>query len=782
MLAAAKRPSSTEEQLCRATGAEPDDVVDALEALEREGAIVRMPRHRWALAERSGMLTGRIKVERSGRALVILDVPDAPLVVERGALRPAMDGDRVLVDQMRYARGGLHHARIHRVLERARTVIVGVASPIAKRRLLPVDERIGPYIVTLSDDSEAAPPGMAVAASIVEYPSNHRDLVVKVDRVLGEVGKLETEIRSACLLRGIEEVFSDDAMREAEAFAEPQPGDLEGRHDLRRELTVTVDPVDAKDHDDAVSIEQTERGWRLVVSIADVSWYVRPGTHLDAEAYDRSTSVYFPGQSVPMLPEKLSADLASLHPGVDRLAVSAFLEIDRSGEVRGASFARSVVHSFASLTYEQVQAVLDESGFRAKSTHDEAAPDHSGEMGSDPIFQEPGAAALPAEPAPITDDPGLISEPVRAALLQMARCADALHRRRILRGAIDMDLPESVVVLDATGEVAAIRRRPRRFAHRLVEEFMLAANEAVAERIDEAGGAFLYRIHERPDDEALTQLATRVRALGLRLQREGGLVTPMVFQKLLFDAEGRPEARQVNNMVLRTMTRARYSADKEIHFGLASRCYTHFTSPIRRYPDIVAHRALLALIKTPGQVRIGGDRDRQNQGQTPFSDAREKQGQTPFSADDPASQAQLAATGASAERKPAADFGREVLLSREALRPVAGHTSSRERRAMDAERDVAAAAGVLYMARHVGRRLDGIVSGVDRWGFWVELDVAFVEGFVHVGKLREYFDYVVERMELQSRVSSAVIHIGQRIKVRVVSVDLAARRIELEPA
>lgn len=261
---------------------------------------------------------------------------------------------------------------------------------------------------------------------------------------------------------------------------------------------------------------------------------------------------------------------------------------------------------------------------------------------------------------------------------------------------------------------------------------MLAANEAVAERIDAAGGAFLYRIHERPDDDALAQLATRVRTLGLRLEREGGLVAPMVFQRLLADAAGRPEARRVNMMVLRTMTRARYSAEKEIHFGLASRCYTHFTSPIRRYPDIVAHRALLA-------VEIRG-------------------------------------AGTPAGRR------RELLPGAEALRPVAEHTSSRERRAMDAERDIAAAAGVLYMARHVGRRLDGTVSGVDRWGFWVEFDIAFVEGFVHIGKLREYFDYVVERMELQSRVSSAVIHIGQRVKVRVVSVDLAARRIELEPA
>ncbi len=724
----ARRPGSTEEQLLRATGADADDLRGALDALEDAGDVVRMPRHRWAAAERSGMLTGRVKVERSGRALVILDVPDAPLVIERGALRPAMNGDRVLVEPMRYARGGLHHARIHRILERAHRVVVGVASPIAKRRLLPLDERIGPYVVVLDDDSDDAPPRMAVAATILEYPSAHRDLVVRVDRVLGEIGKLETEIRSACLVRGIEEEFPAAAEAEAEAFREPSGADLEGRTDLREALTVTVDPVDAKDHDDAVSIEATERGWRLAVSIADVSWYVRPGTALDAEAYERATSVYFPGRSVPMLPERLSGGLASLHPGVDRLAVTVFLDIDRSGEVRETSFARSVIHSVASLTYEQVQAVLDDEGFAPRSTHDENEPEIAGE--------DPGAAAAEDDDAPLpapapapADDPSRIAAPVRGAIVAMAECADALHRRRMQRGAIDMDLPEAVVELDEAGEVRTIRRRARRFAHRLVEEFMLAANEAVAERIDRAGGAFLYRIHERPDDDALTQLATRVRAVGLRLDREGGRVAPAVFQKLLADAAGRPEARQVNMMVLRTMTRARYSAEKEIHFGLASRCYTHFTSPIRRYPDVIAHRALLA---------------------------------------------ELAKDGAPVRR--------EALPSPEALAPAAEHTSGRERRAMEAERDVAAAAGVLYMARHVGRRLHGTVSGVDRWGYWVELDVAYVEGFVHIGKLREYFDWVPERMELQSRVSSAVIHIGQRVRVRVASVDLAARRIELEPA
>ncbi|MBI5504764.1 MAG: VacB/RNase II family 3'-5' exoribonuclease [Deltaproteobacteria bacterium] len=715
VLRAGRRGNATLEQLRRATGASGRDLESAVSALEESGEVVRMPRKRLALAERSGLRTGTVRIERSGRALVILDVPAAPLVLERSALRPAMDRDRVLVEETPYSRGGLHHAKIHRVLERGRERLIGVAAPKAPRRILPLDERVGPYLVLLAPDSEPAPLGQAVATRIVEYPSGHRDILVRVEEVLGELGLLGTEIRTVCASLGIEEEFDDEVLAEAAAFGEPSAADLAGRVDLRQTLTITVDPADAKDHDDAVSVQKLDGpggGYRLIVSIADVSHYVRPGSRLDDEAFERSTSVYFPGTSVPMLPERLSGDLASLHPGVDRLAVSAFLDIDERGRVRSSSFARSVIHSVASLTYEQVQSVLD-----------------GGEQAG-------------------------VSAEVRDALGEMGHLAALLCQRRMQRGAIDMDLPESVIELDERGEVGTIRKRPRLFAHRLIEEFMLAANEAVATRIDRADQAFLYRIHERPDDDAISELAVRVKALGLRLEREGALVEPAMFQHLLAAAADSPFARQVNVMVLRTMTQARYSAEKGIHFGLASRCYTHFTSPIRRYPDIVAHRALLAV---EGRDSAGGG----NAGGCDASDGA------------------AAVALAAGEARPARAA---VLPSREALRPVAEHTSKRERRAMEAERDVAKGAAVLYMQRWLGKRLEGTVSAVDRYGFNVELDVAFVEGFVHVGRLREYFDYVAERMELQSRVSSACIRIGDRIKVRVAALDLASRRIDLEPA
>ncbi|HYC57605.1 MAG TPA: VacB/RNase II family 3'-5' exoribonuclease [Candidatus Binatia bacterium] len=733
-LQAAKRSAATLEQLKRAIGASQRELERAVSVLEREGDIVRLPRKRIALAERSGLLTGTVKINRGGGALVILDVPDAPLAIDRSNLRPAMDRDRVLVEPTPFSRGGLYRAKIQRILERGRTTIIGVAAPKAPGRLLPMDERIGPYLVLLAPGSPPAPPGQVVSARIVEYPASHRDITVNVEEVLGEVGKLQTEIRATCLTLGINEEFSDAAIAEADAFGEPSGKDLEGRIDLRGKLTMTVDPVDAKDHDDAMSLEVSDQGYELVISIADVSHYVRPGTQLDMEAYERSTSVYFPGESVPMLPERLSGDLASLHPGVDRLAVSAFLDIDRQGNVRDASFARTIIHSVASLTYEAVQSVLDADGFTPS--------------------QEARAEKLELAPQEESELSRGISAEVRTSLVEMARLADLLRHRRYLRGAIDMDLPEAVIELDDKGDVGGIHKRPRLFAHRLVEEFMLAANEAVARRIDGAGVPFLYRIHEAPEEDAIDQLVTRLKPLGLRLDHDGAEVEPRMFQQLLEQADKTPASLQLNKMVLRTMKQARYSAHKAIHFGLASQCYTHFTSPIRRYPDIVAHRALLAVEKGSGT----------------FSAAR-------------ARSAPGGERGRGVDQSgPAATQFDPALPSHESLPPVATHTSQRERRAMEAERDIASAAGALFMERFLGRRVTGMVSGVDKYGYWVELDVAFVEGFVHIGRLREYFDFVSERMELQSRVSDAVIRIGQKVKVRVTVLDLAARRIDLEPA
>ncbi len=677
-----RKPRVTEDKLRRALGAGGEQLEASLRRLADAGLVVRGPKRRVALADRVGLVIGIVRAGRRGAALVIPEPNGRPYRLPQAAGRELLDGDRVAIEPDRMRGEGLPSARLVRVLERRRTHVVGRVVDGRPRRLLPSDRALAGHVVLLEDGGAEAPPGATVAARITRYPSSWSGITACVEEVLGQTGSLPTEIRTICYGLGIPEAFPPEVEAAADALGEPGPETLRGRTDLRDEVVFTIDPSDAKDHDDAASIRATSRGWELTVSIADVSWYVRPGSPLDAEAFERGTSVYFPGRAVPMLPHRISGDLASLGPGVDRLAVSAVLDVDRKGDVTGARFVRSVLRSRARLSYEQAQACLDGQADAA------------------------------------------VTEEVAASLRTMAECARALLGRRMARGAIDMDIPEAVVEVDADGEVRTIGKRRRLFAHRLIEEFALATNEAVARFLEERGTALIYRIHENPDPDNVLRLGSRLAALDLRLERDGYEPPPAAFQAVIEKAEATALARQVNLLVLRSLSLARYSAEKEIHFGLASKAYTHFTSPIRRYPDLLVHRQLL--------VAIG------------------------------------------AEPGPAA--------TREALRVAAAQSSTRERRAADAERDAVAAAGVLLMADRIGEVFDGSVAGVERWGYFVEFDEVFVEGVVPVSRLREYFEFIPERLELASRSSNASIRIGARVRVRLIAVDLAARRLELEPA
>ena len=658
------------------------DIEAAIDRLVDRGDLVRNRKGRISVPERLGLVTGTVSIGRRGKAVVIADDGDVPISLPQAGVRPAMHGDRVMVAVEPYRRRGLRTGSIQKIVERKTTILVGSLEDAGEHFgpvFVPAGRHAG-YIGTLEAGGVKAHPGQVVAGTIVEYPTSWKGPVVRVERVLGRSGTLPAEIEATLHTMGIPSRFDPATEREAHGFSEPNEQALAGRRDLRGTLTATIDPTNARDHDDAVSIERVDGGFRVTVSIADVSYYVRPGSALDQEAFERGTSVYFPGRCVAMLPEALSSHLASLVPDADRLTVSVFLDIDESGRITATDFARTVIRSRARLSYEQAQHVLD------GGTHTDAN---------------------------LTD-----------ALHAMGECALLLHRARMARGAIDLDIPESVVSVDDEGHPIAIERRPRLAAHRLIEEFMLAANEAVARRLERAQLGFLYRIHERPAEDAVSTLASRLSVLGLRLPGDGATVTPSAFQKIVERAANQPYQRLVNTMVLRTMTRARYSAFKEIHFGLASDCYAHFTSPIRRYPDLLVHRALCGLL-----------------------------------------------AGETAHLPPA-----------RRLEPMAEQCSDRERRGMEAERDVDRAAAVLYMQDHVGSTFHGTVTGVDRWGFWVELEEVFVEGFVPVARLAEYVDFVPERMELHSRTSSLVIRIGEPMRVRVVAADLSQRRLEFEPA
>lgn len=676
-----RKPHATDVKLRKAVGCSPRDLEKALNALEDAGDIVRGPKNRISVPDAAGMIAGRVSLGRRGGGVIVPDQPGPPYKLNRDDARPAMDGDRVLAVATPYTRHGRRSAKVTKVVERSRTHIVGTVSQRDRQQLFPQDSRLDQYLMVLAPDSPPAAVGRTVLAEIVEYPSKWRDLEVRVVEDLGELGTLPAEIEGILRGAGIEREFPAECVATAKACTALTPEETQARKDLRGLTAFTIDPADAKDHDDAVCVTPTESGWKLTVSIADVAHYVPAGGLLDKEAFERSTSVYLPGTVVPMLPHELSSNLASLMPDVDRPVLSAILEISKDGEVRAADFCRSIIRSRARVSYEQAQAVLD------------GEPD----------------ATLPKQ--------------VLSALPALRDCAAALLERRLARGAVDLNLPEAQVVVDDDGNPTTICKRERLFAHRIVEEFMLAANEAVARFLGARNIPFLYRVHERPSAKTFGELAAKLEAMGLRMDGDGANVEPLALREPLKTAAGQSYERQANLIVLRSMTQAKYAADQDIHFGLASEAYCHFTSPIRRYPDLIVHRALLRA--------LGEDKD-------------------------------LPLTGS-------------------ALDLAGEHCSKRERRAMEAERDAIRVAGALLLMPLVGQVFEGTVASVDRWGYTVELDQIFVEGSVHVGRHHEYMDFIQEHMELQSRTSSFCIRIGDRVSVRLDAVDLASRSVELLP-
>jgi ribonuclease R len=481
--------------------------------------------------------------------------------------------------------------------------------------------------------------------------------------------------------------FSREAEAEARAFSsEISPSDLDEREDLRAETIVTIDGENAKDFDDAVSISETSKGgFVLKVSIADVSHFVRPGTHIDHEAYGRATSTYFPGRVLPMLPERLSNVLCSLVPHEDRLAFTAEMEFNDEGRRIRSRFYRSVIRSRARLTYMEVRKILGDRDEQARARHRTILP----------VLERMGALAL---------------------ILQKVRTA---------RGSLDFDLPEPFIDLNVSeGTIAKIVKAERNLAHRLIEEFMIAANEAVAEFITERRMPMVYRIHQEPDPERLRDFAVLLHHLGFGI-RLGKRVRPQALASVIELVRGKPQERLINTVLLRTMAKAIYDTKNVGHFGLASNCYTHFTSPIRRYPDLIVHRTLAQALK------------------------RGRDGKMP-----PAHR----------------------------LRDKAVHCSERERISMKAEwasRDLAAA---IFLKGKVGQHFDGIISGVTKFGLFVELKPFFVEGLVSIKNLTDdAYTFHEKAHALVGRRQKKKYQIGQPLSVCVQGVNLEKRWVDFKP-
>ena len=534
----------------------------------------------------------------------------------------------------------------------------------------------------------AAQTGDAVEVEIVRASRDGALAEGKVLEVLGAMRRPGTDVEVAARRHALPREFPPEALEEASRLpTEVPPAERSRRTRFDDPAPVTIDGETAKDFDDAVAVEPLPRGGtRLFVHIADVSHFVTPGGALDAAARERATSVYFPGRVFPMLPERLSNDLCSLVPGEDRLVQSAILDFDAEGRPRGVRFADGVIRSRARLTYTEAAEMME---------------------GKTPR----GAVA--------------------AKVAEMLRAADALRAllegARRKRGSVDLDLPEPKILLDVEGAVTGVTVESRNRAHRAIESFMLAANEAVAGRLAREETPSLFRIHDPPDPAKVDALASFASNLGLRLRVSAdGKVTSRAIQRLLDDAEGRPEQSLLAQVALRTMMQARYDPEVAPHFGLASKTYTHFTSPIRRYPDLVVHRSLRALRrKSPAERAVGANH----------------------------------------------------------LGDLAAWCSKREREAEAAEREVLEWRKVAWLAGREGDRFDGVVTGIASFGLFVRLGEVLVDGLVRVERLGgDWFDHLPARQELRGRRSGKSFRLGDSLSVILTRVDTALRRIDLAPA
>ena len=636
-------------------------------------------------------VTGRLSCHQDGYGFVIPDEGGDDIFIPARYLRENIHGDRVVASVEAGHRYGRREGRILQTLERGCSTLVGrFEAGGAGGVVIPDEPRIPHRVAIPRKQAGTARGGEVVVVEITAYPSGDRGMAGRIVEVLGRPGDPDTEVLTIARKYGLPMIFPPDVLAEARSVArEPAGADLAGRTDLRGDLTITIDGETARDFDDAVSVSRLEGGIiRLRVSIADVSHYVKDSSALDREALNRGTSVYFPDRCIPMLPEELSNEICSLNPGRDRLTVTAELHFDRDGTAVGSSFYPSVIRSDARLTYTAVREIL--------------------------VDRNPGTTARYRHLA--------------ADLETMEELALRLTAKRRRRGSIDFDLPEPEIVLDLQGRIESIARAERNLAHRIIEEFMLAANEAVAAYLEGRDMPCLYRIHEPPDPARLHDFRDFIKAFGFTLRMKGDSVEPVELQRLLASAEGRPEEKMVNELLLRCMKQARYSAENMGHFGLASPCYLHFTSPIRRYPDLAVHRILKGALS--GSLR-----------------QREKGG--------------IAA----------------------GLPAVAEETSRRERTAMEAEREIVDLKRLEYMESRVGEVFDGFVTGVASYGFYVELSDLPVEGLVHVTALGDDHYRLAEKLHsLVGERSGRAYRIGDRVSVCVDGVSRERRRVRFSLA
>ncbi|GAB2536171.1 ribonuclease R [Simplicispira piscis] len=668
-------------------------------------------------------IEGSVQGHRDGHGYVLRDDGQPDIFLPPNEMRAVLHKDRVRARIVRQDRRGRPEGRVVEILERPAQPIIGrLLQESGVWIVAPEDKRYGQDILIPGDALGSAKPGQVVVVELTEPPALFGQPVGRITEVLGEVDDPGMEIEIAVRKYGVPHEFSEDCLAEAGALPDHvRAQDKRQRIDLTDVPLVTIDGEDARDFDDAVYCEPAKvgrgKGWRLLVAIADVSHYVQTGSAIDVDAYDRATSVYFPRRVIPMLPEKLSNGLCSLNPDVERLCMVCDMLINAKGEVHAYQFYPAVMFSHARFTYTEVAAIL-------ANTRGPEAAKRQERVGD---------------------------------LLNLHDAYRALLLARRERGAVDFETTETQIVCDENGRIEKIVPRTRNDAHKLIEEAMLAANVCSADFIAQGKQHGLFRVHEGPTPEKQDILRNYLKAMAVGMTISDN-PKPSEFQAIAEATKDRPDAQQIHTMLLRSMQQAIYTPINNGHFGLAFDAYTHFTSPIRRYPDLLVHRVIkailgntkyrLPMLPTPGEAHEKLSKRLANRVAPPGTAPRKKE------------------TGA-------------ALAETQSWEAAGLHCSANERRADEASRDVEAWLKCKYMREHLGEEYGGVVSSATSFGIFVTLDAMYVEGLVHITELGgEYFKFDEARQELRGERSGLRYAIGTRVRVQVSRVDLDGRRID----
>lgn len=666
-----------------------EELKQVLNLLLAEGKISVSKKGKFGKAE-AFALVGVFSGNARGFGFVAIEGQEEDVFIPADRTGGALHGDRVQIVIDSERRGGRPEGTVVRILEHANETLVGTYEKgKGYGFVIPDNQRISKDIFIPQGCSQGAVSGHKVMVKIRDFGEKKgKKPEGVITEILGHIHDPGVDILSIVRAYNLPEDFPGAVKNQLKQVPDEVKKDSwAGRKDLRDLPTVTIDGEEAKDLDDAISIERAGERYRLGVHIADVSHYVQEHTPLDEEAFKRGTSVYLVDRVIPMLPHQLSNGICSLNEGEDRLALSCLMEIDSQGNVTGHEIAETVIRSDRRMTYTAVNAIVT---------------DH-----------DPQVTAEYAEFAEM--------------FLLMKELADILRKKRHARGSIDFDFPESRIVLDEKGKPLEIKAYERNAATRIIEDFMLLANETVAEDYFWQELPFLYRTHDKPDEDRMKRLGTFINNFGYVLRMPGGQVYPKEIQKLLDKVEGTPEELLISRLTLRSMKQAKYTTENTGHFGLAARYYTHFTSPIRRYPDLQIHR----IIKESLHGGLTGKR---------------------------------------------------ISHYEKILPQVAVQTSALERRADEAERETDKLKKVQYMEQFIGQEFDGVISSVTSWGFYVELPNT-VEGLVHISELRDdYYVFLEERYELSGEMTGKTYKLGQTIRVQLTGCDRFSKTIDFIPA